>query len=80
MTMKKWILILAGSIAFTNGIAQGTIDREQLVRRHTVRITKSDALESLTVGNGQFAFTADVTGLQKFSGLLSKRRSIRYSV
>ena len=53
--------------------AQGpAIDRESLVRRHTVHISKADSLNSLTVGNGQFAFTADVTGLQSFPAFYQK--------
>jgi hypothetical protein len=40
------------------------IDRQALVSRHNVRLTSADPLEPLTVGNGEFAFTADVTGLQ----------------
>lgn len=43
-----------------------TIDREALVRRNNPNITIPDTLASLTVGNGGFAFTADVTGLQTF--------------
>jgi hypothetical protein len=42
------------------------IDRHALVTRHNVTTTKPDPLTPLTVGNGQFAFTADVTGLQSF--------------
>jgi hypothetical protein len=42
------------------------INRQQLVRRHNVVVTKADSLSSLTVGNGRFAFTVDVTGLQSF--------------
>ncbi len=42
------------------------IDRQALVRRHNPRLTRIDAWASLTVGNGHFAFTADVTGLQTF--------------
>jgi hypothetical protein len=65
--MKNWILLLAGSFVINTSIAQkAPIDREALVRRHTIHITKADPLESLTVGNGRFAFTADVTGLQSF--------------
>ncbi|HWS00192.1 MAG TPA: hypothetical protein VN249_06220, partial [Prolixibacteraceae bacterium] len=45
---------------------RGTIDREALVNRHNVKIDKPDTLASLTVGNGNFAFTADATGLQTF--------------
>ena len=42
------------------------INRKQLVERHTITNTKFDSLGSLSVGNGKFAFTVDVTGLQSF--------------
>ncbi len=42
------------------------IDRKKLVERHTIIITKIDSLSSLSLGNGSFAFTVDVTGLQSF--------------
>jgi len=42
------------------------IDRRALVGRHDVRLTRADALSPLSVGNGEFAFTADITGLQTF--------------
>lgn len=42
------------------------IDREALVRRHNPVVRKVDATAPLTVGNGQFAFTVDITGLQTF--------------
>ena len=40
------------------------IDRKALVRRHNPVLRGIDAESPLTVGNGEFAFTADVTGLQ----------------
>ncbi|MGW1760120.1 hypothetical protein [Streptomyces mirabilis] len=43
------------------------IDRESLVRRHTVELTEAIASCPLTVGNGDFAFTADITGMQTFT-------------
>ena len=43
---------------------QKRIDRAALVKRHNPLITTIDPLSPLSVGNGQFAFTADVTGLQ----------------
>jgi hypothetical protein len=46
--------------------AQGKIDRKALVQRHNVVITQPDSLSSLSVGNGKFAFTVDMTGLQSF--------------
>ena len=48
------------------------IDRKALVQRHNVILTKTDTLSSLTVGNGKFAFTVDVTGLQTFPKEYSK--------
>jgi hypothetical protein len=44
-----------------------SIDRLATVRRHNPRVNKPDLFAALTVGNGNFAFTADVTGLQTFS-------------
>lgn len=49
--------------------ASGPIDREALVKRYNPHLTAIDTLASLTVGNGEFAFTADVTGLQTFPSL-----------
>lgn len=40
------------------------IDRFGVVSRHNPRLTRIDPVSPLTVGNGNFAFTADVTGLQ----------------
>ena len=40
------------------------IDRRAVVRRHNPRVTQLDPFAALTVGNGEFAFTADVSGLQ----------------
>jgi hypothetical protein len=36
------------------------------VQRHNVRVNKIDSLSSLSVGNGNFAFTVDATGMQSF--------------
>ena len=42
------------------------IDRKALVDRHSPVLHKLAPLAPLTVGNGEFAFTADITGLQTF--------------
>ncbi|MFT3746563.1 MAG: hypothetical protein QM785_20005 [Pyrinomonadaceae bacterium] len=65
-----------GSIATVGALAktglgsseppQGKIDRYALVSRHTPVILKLDPLSPLSVGNGEFAFTCDITGLQTF--------------
>ncbi len=42
------------------------IDRYALVTRHNPTITSVDPHAPFMVGNGNFAFTADITGLQTF--------------
>ena len=42
------------------------INRHSLVARHNPHLTKLDPLAPLSLGNGEFAFTADITGLQTF--------------
>jgi len=43
-----------------------SIDRHALVIRHNPVLHEFDPLNPFTVGNGEFAFTADATGLQTF--------------
>ena len=43
------------------------IDRHALVTRHTPVLRQLDPESPLTLGNGELAFTADVTGLQTFA-------------
>ncbi|MFB9277562.1 glycoside hydrolase family 65 [Cohnella cellulosilytica] len=45
------------------------IDRLALVRRHNPVVDRFDPGASLTVGNGDYAFTVDATGLQTFPAL-----------
>jgi len=42
------------------------IDRRSVVRRHCIELTHPDPATVLTVGNGNFAFTPDITGMQTF--------------
>jgi len=42
------------------------IDRHALVMRNNPHVNSFNPLASLSVGNGEFAFTADATGLQTF--------------
>ncbi len=65
----KTIALLVFIVAFihANKIhGQQTIDRKALVSRHSPFVTEPDSLSPFTVGNGEFAFTADITGLQTF--------------
>ena len=53
----------------------GGIDRQSVISRNNPHVTALDTLASLSVGNGGFAVTVDVTGLQtwpeKYSGGVS---------
>jgi protein-glucosylgalactosylhydroxylysine glucosidase len=46
--------------------AQSVRDRRSLVQRHNPVLSAFDPRSPLSIGNGEFAFTADVTGLQSF--------------
>lgn len=62
-TLTVLLMTLATAIA---AVAGGTIDRKALVGRNSPVVTAIDTMASLSVGNGRFAFTTDVTGLQTF--------------
>ena len=49
-----------------NGQKAPKIDREKLVKRHNISHTEITPFSPLSVGNGKFVFTADITGLQTF--------------
>ena len=64
--MKSTVLclLLAGLHCFNCTNEGNKIDRHAVVHRHCPSVQSIDALSPFTVGNGEFAFTADVTGLQ----------------
>jgi len=62
-------LLATGALASTRTLAAPAIDRYALVSRHNPRLSTIDPLSPLSLGNGEFAFTADVTGLQTFPRL-----------
>ena len=61
----RYLSVVAASFVCIQ-IYASTIDREQVVMRNNPHVVSADTLASLTVGNGHFAFTADITGLQTF--------------
>lgn len=71
MIKKIFIITFSLLLHFSNH-AQTKIDRKALVERHTIFNNKFDSLSSLSVGNGGFAFTVDVTGLQSFPEAYAK--------
>ena len=69
------LLLIAGLLGLifqTSGAANPPIDRHALVTRHNVVLTAADIHSPLSVGNGEFAFTSDVTGLQTFEAEFNK--------
>jgi hypothetical protein len=69
----KGALVAAVALLYSCSSADNTaskdapaIDRHALVNRHNVTLTAPDTLASLSVGNGNFAYTVDVTGLQSY--------------
>lgn len=67
--MKKSLLFII--IIFLSANSMAKIDRKALIERNCPHITALDTLASLSVGNGEFAFTCDVTGLQTFHNVYS---------
>jgi hypothetical protein len=63
---RRDFLYLAGTTFAAQSArpADIAIDRRSLVRRHNPTLTDLDPRSPLSVGNGEFAFTADITGLQ----------------
>lgn len=63
------LMTLGGTLAACSHIAntaRQAIDRQALVERHIPINIAADSLSPLSVGNGEFAVTVDVTGLQSF--------------
>ena len=70
LTRREWLAgVMAGglTLALPRPKPAGTaIDRKAVVTRHNPVVTAVDLNSPLQIGNGEFAFTADVTGLQTF--------------
>ncbi len=68
------VLGTAGALAVTHGctpsgrnpspVGGGAVDRLAVLERHAPRIRRADPAAVLSVGNGNFAFNVDCTGLQ----------------
>ncbi len=63
---KDWRLGGLILIILSSCNPDNNINREDLVTRHNPVIRHTDPLDVFTVGNGNFAFTVDATGLQSF--------------
>src|SRR5580704_12582631 len=60
------------ALLFAANIFAAPIDRHTLVTRHNVGLKQFDANNPLSVGNGEFCFTVDATGLQSFPEAFEK--------
>jgi hypothetical protein len=72
---RKLIHILLPAFALMTSCSDGQkipIDRFAVVSRHNIHNSVIDSLNSLSVGNGDFAFTVDITGLQSFPEFYEK--------
>lgn len=71
-TLLQIILLVFASLAAlfpfscVNKVESQAINRFELVNRHNIVLNNIDTLGSLSVGNGEFAYTADITGMQTF--------------
>lgn len=64
---KKYVVLCAIVIGLLDSKGKSfSIDRKALVSRHFPVLKSADPLSPFTVGNGEFAFTVDITGLQTF--------------
>lgn len=62
-----WASLEMEMLGFDTDNTTASINREAVLFRNNPIITKADNLASLTVGNGHFAATVDVTGLQSYT-------------
>ncbi len=64
--MTRYLSLILISLIIIAVKVQSKIDRYKLVNRHNPVNRSIDPWSPFTVGNGGFAFTADITGLQTF--------------
>lgn len=67
---RRTLLQTPVAVALSAGLGHAAdrkkIQRERLVRRHNPILRNPDPFSPFSVGNGEFAFTADISGLQSF--------------
>jgi len=63
--MKKITYILMGILLFLTANAE-KIDRKSVVERHNIVVSKTTNDSPSQVGNGNFAFNVDISGMQSF--------------
>ena len=61
-----WASLEMEMLGYDTENTTAAIDRQSVVTRNNPLITEADPLASLSVGNGHFATTVDITGLQSY--------------
>src|SRR5215469_15419527 len=64
LSRRTWLAAASGLGGLRAGASDGPILRRELVSRHNPVLRGFEPRAPLSVGNGEFAFTADATGLQ----------------
>lgn len=64
--MKYYFIIILSLISFSLKSIESPIDRKAVVDRHKIISTSTNVKSPAQVGNGEFAFGVDITGLQTF--------------
>ena len=59
-------LVVGSLLVLVSACGESPIDRKAVVDRHKIRTTATDPKSPAQVGNGEFAFGVDITGLQTF--------------
>jgi hypothetical protein len=67
MNRRTFLAMAPASMALA-----AALDRRSIVSRHDVRLNEIDPDSPLSVGNGELAFTVDVTGLQSLPAVYEK--------
>lgn len=65
MNLKANILFIVLLLFFCNCLS-AKINRKALAERHNVTIYQNNAKKPMQVGNGEFAYNVDITGMQTF--------------
>lgn len=66
MNLKANILFIVLCIFFCSALF-AKINRQNLVERHNVTIYQNNPKKPMQVGNGEFAYNVDITGMQTFN-------------
>ena len=64
-SQQTWVKSLL-LLSTTSSVAEGKIDRKSIVQQYNLKLNQSHPYSPVQVGNGNFAFGVDITGLQTF--------------